>query len=1446
MPLLPPSDHYRRRLLATGTSDFLYHGQLSRVPQELDTVKAAFTSLNYQLIEAGVSPSRGQMEEWLAHACASCDEQDLLVIYYTGHGERTDRFYLLTRETKLACSELLPTAIALDDMARIIARANAAQVLLILDVCHAGAGAGDFLKVAVALADTLPVQTTTYVIAAARHSEQADEGALSAALALALSNPDCRLGGANQPYLAMEEVMEAVKQYLRVNFPKQQAQYCSLHSDGLCLLFPNPRHRPNLKAGLDLASQRAFEMHWSPKARGVELDACGDYFTGRAKALQQIGDWLALPDEQGCVLVVTGGAGTGKSALLGRVVTLSATPRDPQDTQRQALEGHLYAHVPEGIVDVAVHARNKVLAEIVEQIAAGFSLPERDVASVLESLAKRQRKTVIVIDALDEADDSQDVVRQLLLPLSELQHVFLLVGTRPDATASEQRFQALGTHTLEINLDQACHLESGDVALYVERRLRAEAEPGRYSPYREESELAREVALAVASRAGHVYLVAHTVVLALLNMGEAVDTSRQGWIDQLPTGLMQAFRQYLALLDKPAAALDSATVYTVLSALAFAQGEGMPWVELWPAAASALSNRVITDEDIIQVRGFAAPFIVESIESGRSVYRLYHEQLAEQLREIAGKQPGVYRRLWDALLATVPIDSTGKRLWANAHPYLKRHASSFAAKAGVLDELITDPEFLLASDPEILRSHLKVSAASSYSLEQTYLSIFATLRELPEPERRAYLALALMQRALEPLAPSAPNGARSQWMPAWAAWNRPKNSGLIDARDSSVTALSTGLWNPHTPVALVGRADGQIEVFRLSDGHKLAGWAPFLDKEVTRLALTQTSEGEVLVASWGAQLGATNLRHQQDRFALMPADAHAGIITALTLVEQDGRHFCVSAHQGKYYPAKLPKIAVCENDLYLWDLADFSLVRHKTGASLATICQLVAFKSSAGMRLLSGGYTHFSGARCAPGLRLWTMDLDVVWETPTTIDSEDVETIQLREIAGVTYAVTADSMRPYRVWRAHSEGLTPLYCASETVNDAWLLGDTMPVTLQVRRAERFERFSLDLEGASARVVSQEPECCLEGGAGDGFWSAPVTIEGAPCVISASVGSVSIWTLNNASAREGVAQAPEFPPDDIHCMYIDERCTASVYGGTTRGVLVAVDVVTGRQAWQRSLNAPYQIRSLSGYVDAGRLTLVAASQGSLYLVCVGDASAPVQTIEAGGDVIKLDVVWHDGEPVAFASVCEGHVNAIRAWNLRTRIELDTRAGRPQAAWNYQLTTGEEDKPLLSLACQADGASTRIVFASKYSKVMIAQYPPVRHHRLIPEVFRTLHIPGSQIARVLSTAQSADGVFLAAGTDEGQIAMWHVPSLERLAQRKGAHLNGDVTALAFCDERKQLLLASGGGDGVVRFWDSDLNALMQVNVTAPVRALAFLGGMRLVVATLRGIVMINVDI
>ena len=58
-----------------------------------------------------------------------------------------------------------------------------------------------------------------------------------------------------------------------------------------------------------------------PASRGIEIGEAGWYFSGRTRILSQLVDWLRN-SEHGLV-VVTGPAGSGKSAVMGRLATLS-------------------------------------------------------------------------------------------------------------------------------------------------------------------------------------------------------------------------------------------------------------------------------------------------------------------------------------------------------------------------------------------------------------------------------------------------------------------------------------------------------------------------------------------------------------------------------------------------------------------------------------------------------------------------------------------------------------------------------------------------------------------------------------------------------------------------------------------------------------------------------------------------------------------------------------------------------------------------------------------------------------------------------------------------------------------------------------------------------------------------------------------------------------------
>jgi hypothetical protein len=283
--------------------------------------------------------------------------------------------------------------------------------------------------------------------------------------------------------------------------------------------------------------------------------------------------------------VVTGGAGCGKSAVLARIVmladpkwrkeVLAATPSPTIDPTTLP---------PEGIISAAVYARHKVLSDVAQQVAAALNLGARDPAELLDAISRRRGRTVIVVDALDEADERDEIVVRLLRPLADLPRVYLLVGTRPDSPQLGRRFLALGNDVVEIDLDRSRYFGDDDVARYVERRLLATEEPNRPTPYRAAPQMAHAVAAAVAQRARNVFLVAQTIVHALLSAGSIADLSEPGWVERLPMGLDDAFDQFLRVLDKRRpGGLSSAKTREVLLPLAFGEGEGLPWVELWAA-----------------------------------------------------------------------------------------------------------------------------------------------------------------------------------------------------------------------------------------------------------------------------------------------------------------------------------------------------------------------------------------------------------------------------------------------------------------------------------------------------------------------------------------------------------------------------------------------------------------------------------------------------------------------------------------------------------------------------------------------------------------------------------------------------------------------------------------------------------------------------------------------
>ncbi|MDX3388101.1 hypothetical protein PV682_42685 [Streptomyces niveiscabiei] len=101
-----------------------------------------------------------------------------------------------------------------------------------------------------------------------------------------------------------------------------------------------------------------------------------------------------------------------------------------------------------------------------------------------------------------------------------------------------------------------------------------------------------------------------------------------------------------------------------------------------------------------------------------------------------------HRALAGILLAQVGRHPDGSRRWAEADPYLLRHAVQHAAEGGRLDELLCDPEFLVYADPATLIPALPGASGPDAVLAATvYRSALEDLPYAPPERRRQYLAV---------------------------------------------------------------------------------------------------------------------------------------------------------------------------------------------------------------------------------------------------------------------------------------------------------------------------------------------------------------------------------------------------------------------------------------------------------------------------------------------------------------------------------------------------------------------------------------------------------------------------------------------------------------------------------------------------------------------------------
>ncbi|MFE1472780.1 tetratricopeptide repeat protein [Streptomyces cyaneofuscatus] len=795
------------------------------------------------------------------------------IIVWSGHG------VLVDDELRLALSDLdlnveqvirdaraLKRGVPAERLINDAVASGADQILVIIDTCYAGDAVGRGLEKALRRWETMstpPDQVKWFgIMASCRRTEPSDgSGPLLAALTEVLRDGPVTTEyrsawSAHNELISGQDLLAALGERWR---GEGQTPVPASVGTGRPV-FPNPRHVPGAPARL--------VEHLVLAARGVGYREEGWFFTGRKEVLGRIVAWLES-DEPGLFLV-TGPAGCGKSAVLGRIATLT----DPVQRRETEAHGGLREDDPDpGLRPdrslAAVHLRGLSPLQAASDLARQLRLPEpRNADDFRSELRELSPRPVLILDGLDEvpAEHLRAMIEELVFPLSRTNSV--LLGSRDRAFRSrlaevEREYETLpdalarliGTGVSTADLEKEPHTQN-DIGEYVFRRCAA-------ADVLEDR--AREAGDAVAARAtavGGGFLFARLVTGSILRGGAADEDQ---WPAGLPDSIEAAFDEDLRAgavrvradgTELPSAARD------LLTALAWTVGRGMPAGDIWETVASALNGGGVEydDGDVDWVLSTYGRFIVEDSEGGQAVYRLYHRELVSHLAGRKGPEGGKASEVvLRALIAHVKRQAVGEG-WGTIDPYVVRGLARHAARSEapgieMLRELGREQ---VEASPHLAKALHSYSEQlgregdldGGLSAAQESHAIWVRLDQASPGLYQAAVALALSNIAVRRAAAGDRTGALS---PAREAVRIQR--ALADSGAAPLSALAESLSNLGNRIAGIGDHEGALppaqeaaDIYRALAIRNSESFRPDLARMLTNLAAHLGASGQYSAA----------------------------------------------------------------------------------------------------------------------------------------------------------------------------------------------------------------------------------------------------------------------------------------------------------------------------------------------------------------------------------------------------------------------------------------------------------------------------------------------------------------------------------------------------------------------------------------------------------------------
>ena len=1244
-----PTGGARRFLLTGVVSRYQLEPSWNReeLAEDLHRIIRLFTGeLGYQHVPVmGLDPTWLQIQDALRDFCTSADRQadDYVAVYLAGHGEilpvGDTGFEHVLLPADARPGDLRRRAVKSADLAEwMLADTPVRRLLLIVDACYSGMGGLDFASNALARIGT-PARLTepdgagVVVVTATRPTQQAIAGAFTTAFVRGVRSQ--ATAGHVPGTLSIDAVMNVLRDDPELP-ASQQAQWSLLGGSGTIPDFlPNPRRDAALvdldldeqdrrwRARLVLERQRAEEMRgqFVPRTQG---------FTGRHRALADITRWLQAPGDAR-PMIVTGGPGSGKTALLGLLAALS----DPRRRPTVSRDGLPADGIPgEDAIRVPIYAGNltaeQVLAGLAE--AAGLNDINPDPAALssgltrlLAGLREGGSPLVAMIDAADEAADPDHLAGELLRPLIERGRgvVRLLLGARWHVC--DHLGRGWRDRCAVIDLDSPRYADPLALSEVIRRTLTGAAlATGTLvagTPFAAcRKELLDAVTTAIAEAAGHSFFVARILAGTQAAQMTLPDPADVVWRAGLPSAAGPAMRRDLDLRlgDKAAQAAD------LLLPLAYAQGGGLPWEGVWPLLANALSpGHGYTNEDLLWLAGHAGSFIVEGgTISGRSIYRLYHRSLAEDL--IAGRdQAADHSAITAALTAHVPRRHNGRPDWPASHPYTRAHLATHAARSGEIDDLGQDPGFLLAADPpEVLAALDTTTSRPARAAAGAYRSALPLIRRHPPAEHACYLGLAARCGRAEPLADRIDaDGLAGPWRARWASWQLQRPHQQITGHDGWVRAVAVTELDGR-PVVVSGGGDEAVRVWDLATGTPVGD--PFTGHRglVNAVAVAEL-DGRPVVISGGDDETVRVWDLATGDPVSDPFTGHSGLVSAVAVAELDGRPVLISGGLDK--------------TVRLWDLVTGDPVGDPFTGHRGPVNAVAVVELDGRPVVVSGGGDE--------AVRIWDLATGTPVGTPFTGHGGPVNAVAVAELDSLPVVISGSDDRTVRVWDlATGDPVSdPFTGHSGTVRAVAVAElDGRPVLISGSLDKTVRLWDL----ATGDPVGDP----FTGHGGPVLAVAVAELDGRPLLISGSNDrTVRVWDLATGPPVNDPFTGHGRPVLAVAVAELDGRPVV-ISGSLDRTVRVW-DLATGDPVGTPFTGHGGPVNTVAvAELDGLPVGISGSNDGTVRVwdLATGD---PVGTpfTGHGGPVLAVAVAELDGRPVGISGSLDG---TVRVWDLAT--------------------------------------------------------------------------------------------------------------------------------------------------------------------------------------------------